>query len=813
MKLTNNYYPMKRTLLSFLLMGGLSTYVYAQENLTYQLPPKSIVDLVDAPGSPTVQFNKDGSLMLLLQAPGYASIEQVAQPVIGLAGIRINPANNSTEGELSGVYNGLTIKDLKTGKENKLSGLPEKLRMTNISWNADGSFFAFTNNALNGVELWLADVKNLKATRLSDGYLNDAYGTTLQWHPDGKHILAQFILPERGIKPVENIVPTGPVVQQNLGVVTPSRTYQNLLKNTYDQSLMEYYLTSQLQSVDLSGNAVKIGSPAIYRKAAYSPDGQYLMTQTVEKPYSYLVPIYYFPFQTTVLDATGKLVKQLYNAPLAEKLPTGFDAVAMGPRSYEWRSDAAATVVWAEAQDKGDPNLKSELRDVLYTLKAPFTAEPVKLFSMALRYSDVVWGNQNYALVKEQWRKDRKEKMTLINPETGKTVKEIANRSSEDTYTDPGDFIFGKGPYAAKVLLFDKGAAGVVFTKGAGASSLGDRPFILKWNLLSNKQDTLFKSKSPYYEEPVFFNNTGKVYISRESTEETPNIFAINLKNKSEQALTSFSDPYPSLKGVQKTLLSYPRKDGIKLSATLYLPKDYKKESGPLPVLIWAYPREFKSLAAAGQVKGSPYRFTRLAFRSPVFWVTRGYAVLDQADMPIVGEGKEEPNDTFLKQIEDNATALINYVVDMGVADRGRIGVGGHSYGAFMTANLLAHTKLFAAGIARSGAYNRTLTPFGFQGEARTYWQAMDVYNKMSPFNYADKIKTPLLMTHGIDDENSGTFPIQSERLYSAIKGHGGTVRLVLLPKEFHGYRSRESILHTFWEQDQWLEKYVKNKK
>ena len=804
---------MKRTLLSFLLMGGMSISVYAQENLTYQLPPKSIVDLVDAPGSPTVQFNKDGSLMLLLQAPGYASIEQVAQPVIGLAGIRINPANNSTEGELSGVYNGLTIKDLKTGKENQLSGLPEKLRMTNISWNADGSYFAFTNNALKGVELWLADVKNLKATRLSEGYLNDAYGSTLQWHPDGKHILAQFILPERGTKPAEPIVPAGPVVQENLGVVTPSRTYQNLLKNNYDQSLMAYYLTSQLQSVDLSGNAVKIGTPAIYRKAAYSPDGQYLMVQTIEKPYSYLVPIYYFPFQTSVLDASGKLVKQLYNAPLAEKLPTGFDAVAMGPRSYEWRSDAAATLVWTEAQDKGDPNLKSELRDVLYTLKAPFNTEPVKLFSMALRYSEVVWGNQNYALVKEQWRKDRKEKMTLINPETGKVIREIANRSSEDTYSDPGDFIYGKGPYAAKVLLFDKGAPGVVFTKGAGASSLGDRPFILKWNLLSNKQDTLFKSKSPYYEEPVFFNNTGKVYISRESAEETPNIFAINLKNKSEQALTSFSDPYPSLKGVQKTLLSYPRKDGIKLSATLYLPKDYKKESGPLPVLIWAYPIEFKSLAAAGQVKGSPYRFTRLAFRSPVFWVTRGYAVLDQADMPIVGEGKEEPNDTFLKQIEDNATALINYVVDMGVADRGRIAVGGHSYGAFMTANLLAHTKLFAAGIARSGAYNRTLTPFGFQGEARTYWQATDVYNKMSPFNYADKIKTPLLMTHGIDDENSGTFPIQSERLYSAIKGHGGTVRLVLLPKEFHGYRSRESILHTFWEQDQWLEKYVKDKK
>jgi dipeptidyl aminopeptidase/acylaminoacyl peptidase len=363
------------------------------------------------------------------------------------------------------------------------------------------------------------------------------------------------------------------------------------------------------------------------------------------------------------------------------------------------------------------------------------------------------------------------------------------------------------------MLLFDKGAEPVVFTIGNGASPLGDRPFVMKWNLITNKQDTLFKSKAPYYEEPVYFDNNGTLYISKESAEEASNIYAVNLKNRSQQKVTSFADPYPSLKGVQKTLISYPRKDGVRLSATLYLPKGYKKADGGLPVLIWAYPREFKTLSAAGEVKGSPYRFTRLAFRSPVYWVTRGYAVLDNADMPIVGVGKTEPNDTFLEQIEDNAISLIDYVVNMGVADRKRIAVGGHSYGAFMTANLLAHTNLFAAGIARSGAYNRTLTPFGFQGEERTFWQAPEVYNRMSPFNYADKIKTPLLMTHGIDDDNSGTFPIQSERLYSAIKGHGGTVRLVMLPKEFHGYRSRESILHTFWEQDSWLEKYVKNKK
>ena len=799
---------MKSRILSLLLTTGITSCVYAQDNLKYQLPPQSIVDLVDAPSNPTTEFNKDGSLMLVLKAPGYASMEHVAQPVIGVAGIKINPTNNSTESEVAGVFESIMIKNTRTGEESSLKGLPAKYRITNISWSPDGQYFAFTNNDMKGVELWFADPKTLEAKKLSNEFLNDAFGVTLQWNPDSKHILAQFIISSRGQQPVESIVPTGPVVQENLGVVTPSRTYQYLLQNPYDESLMEYFLTSQLKSVDLSGNATDISVPKIYSKVAYSPNGKYLMVQTVQKPYSYLVPINYFPLNTDILDASGKLVKALYQAPLADKLPTGFDVVATGPRAYEWRADAPETLAWAEAQDEGNPKNNTPFHDALFTLKAPFKAAPKKIFLIASRYSGVEWGNEKYAIVKERSRKTRMTKLTVINPENGKVVKAMPSTSSENAYIDPGRFV-----HTSHRLLFDKGTRPVVFTIGNGASPQGDRPFIMKWDLISNKQDTLFKSKAPFYEEPVFFNNTGTVYISKESAEETPNIYAVSLQDRTEKKITDFADPYPSLKGVQKTLLSYPRKDGIKLSATLYLPKDYKKEDGPLPVLIWAYPREFKSLSAAGEVKGSPYRFTRLAFRSPVYWVTRGYAILDNADMPVVGEGKNEPNDTFLEQIEDNAQSLINYVVNMGVADRKRIAVGGHSYGAFMTANLLAHTDLFAAGIARSGAYNRTLTPFGFQGEERTFWEVPEVYNKMAPFNFANKIKTPILLTHGIDDDNSGTFPIQSERLYSAIKGHGGTVRLVMLPKEFHGYRSRESVMHTFWEQDRWLETYVKNKK
>jgi dipeptidyl aminopeptidase/acylaminoacyl peptidase len=801
---------MKKTLLSlFALIHVLSTS--AQINLTYQTPPASIQELLDAPTTPTAHFSKSGNKLLLLQSPDYPSIEDVSQPILGLAGLRINPLNNASA--VAVTYTKMSLQEVKSTDDQTFEGLPTNARIGNITWSPDERYIAFSNTTKEGVELWLADTERLTAKKLSNRYLNDAYGNTLQWAPNGAYILAQFIVDKRGERPSEDAVPAGPIVQENLGKRAPSRTYQNLLKNPYDEKLMDFFLTSQLYNIDLDGKEMAIAGPAIYREVSFSPDGKYLMVQKIQKPYSYLVPIYSFPFQTSIYNAKGKEVKSLHLSPLAENLPTGFDAVIKGPRDYSWRADMPATLYWVEAQDEGNPNKKASIRDVVYTLKAPFDEDKRKFAETALRFNRIIWGNGQYALLREQWQKDRSEKITLLNPNSQQVVKIVADRSTEDSYNDPGDFVTVNGKFHTKVLLFEKGNLPVVFTIGTGASPEGDRPFLLKWDLITDKKDTLFKSRAPHYEEPVFFNNKGIVYVSRESIEETPNLYRIDLKNRNGVSLTAFPDPYPSLKGVTKQQLSYPRKDGIKLTATLYLPKGYTKDQGPLPVLMWAYPREFKSLKAAGQVKGSPYRFTRLAFRSPVYWVTRGYAILDQTDMPIVGEGDEEPNDTFVEQVQENARAVIDYVVGMGIADRNRIAVGGHSYGAFMTANLLAHTDYFAAGIARSGAYNRTLTPFGFQYEERTYWEAPSVYYQMSPFSFANKIKTPLLMTHGIDDENSGTFPVQSERLYSAIKGHGGTVRLVLLPKEFHGYRAKESIMHTFWEMDTWLEKYVKNRK
>ncbi len=803
---TNVWQPFTLKAGLMLAFLGATIIANAQQAISYQLPPKEIVELVDAPQIPEQEFSKDGQWMLVLEAPNYQSVEQISQPVLGVAGLRINPVTNTTVAENLGTFKGVTVRNLTSGEEFALAGLPADLQLADVKWSPKEGVFAFLNKTLHDTELWVADLHSKTAKKVLSK-VNDTYGSTFLWKGDGSGLLVQQVVADRGNVPQPNPVPTGPVVQENLGGVTPSRTYQNLLANPYDESVMEYYLTSNLVEVDLEGATKTIGISGVFKSLEYAPNGQYILVQRVVRPYSYLVPIHLFPTEVSVYTAAGQQVQHIHTIPLADNLPISFDAVVAGPRNFRWRNDKDAALVYVKALDNGDPNAASEIRDEIFEIDNPFDlAQSQKLFASNYRVNNIHWGD-GLAIVAENWRKDRSSRLTLIDPNTNAVISVIANRKSEDTYTDPGSFIKNK----SGLLLTD--GKGSVFTQGLGASPEGDRPFVMKWNLLNGKQDTLYKSKRDYYEEPLFFNNTGTVYVSRESAKDAPNVFAIDLKRKKEQQITHFTDPYPSLANVQKTLLSYPRKDGLSLSATLYVPEGFKKGDQPLPVLIWAYPREFKTKEAAGQVKGSPHRYPRLAFRSPVYWVTQGYAVLDQADMPIVGEGDHEPNDTFVEQITDNANALIDYVVDMGVADRDRIAVGGHSYGAFMTANLLAHTDLFAAGIARSGAYNRTLTPFGFQGEARTYWQAKETYDAMSPFNFAPKIKKPLLLTHGMDDENSGTFPIQSERLYAAIKGHGGIVRLVMLPKEFHGYRSREGVLHTFWEQHQWLENHVKNKK
>lgn len=805
---------MKKTYMNFIVAFLVaSAPLMAQEGVRYQQPPQSILELVDAPTTPSVSFSRSGEKALLYERPGFPTISDVSQPIVGLAGLRLNPANTSSA--VASASTGITLRDLKTGTDHPIQGLPAEPRIGNTSMNAAETHLAFTHSTHEGVELWIADLQTYQARRLVQPYLNAAYGPTLMWTPEGDRLLVGFIPDNRGAMPVADAIPTGPVVQENLGKAAPSRTYQNLLQNEYDETLFDYFVTSQLAYVDLHGTISKLGQPAIYRSVSFSPDGQYLLVQEVKRPYSYLVPASSFPYSVSVWNsASAEPVKHLYDYALNEAANLSRDGVSTDPRMYSWRPDQPATLYWVQALDEGDPKKEVELRDAVYQLAAPFQSEPQHLISTEMRYAGISWTGDDLALLSERWSTTRMTRTTLFNVQSGEKLQVISERSTDDRYTDPGRFLTTTNEYNRSVLLTDDRSRQLtLFTTSNGASPEGDRPFLMKWNVITGKQDTLFKSQAPYYESPVFFDNKGTLIISRESVTDAPNYFSVNLRNRRATPITNFPNPYPSLENVHKEQVFYQREDGLNLSGTLYLPAGYEKSDGPLPMLLWAYPREFESREAANQIQGSPYRFTRLSWGSPVFWVTRGYAILDNADMPIVGSEDMQPNDTFVEQLEANSKAAINHLAGLGIIDPNRVGVGGHSYGAFMTANLLAHTDLFAAGLARSGAYNRTFTPFGFQNERRTYWEAQDLYNRMSPFSYAHQIKTPILLIHGMDDENSGTFPIQSERLYNAIKGHGGTARLVFLPKEFHGYRARESILHTLWEQDQWLETYVKNKK
>lgn len=798
-------------LLVLLLAARLAS---AQDAVTYQTPPKPLADLVDAPVTPGFSVDSKGDWVLISQRAANPSITELAEPELRLAGLRINPATNGPSRQA--YVTGLKLRKLTGRDELTVTGLPEKPLITNVQWSPDESKIAFLNTTDNRVELYVLDVTTQRTTRATDAAVNAAYGPAFWWLPDSKTLVVKTVPATRGAAPQPSRVPTGPTVQENLGKKAQAPTYQDLLKNPTDERIFEYYATSQLVKLPLGGVPQPLGQPALIGNAEPSPDGRFILLETTHRPYSYLVTARSFPNRIDLLNADGQFVKTLHDLPLHENALYSPDAVNPGPRQHDWRADAPATLYWVEARDGGNPKTKAVVRDEVLTLDAPFSAEPKSLYAATNRFGGITWGNATTALVSEYWWQTRKSLTKLLNPSNPTNPSVLFDRSFEDRYADPGDPVTRRN--AAGRAVLDLTAANEIYLLNReGASPEGDRPFVDVLNLTTKQKRRLWRNEGAVLERPLELLDAAKglMLTSRETPDENPNYFIRNLNPKKKQnpltQVSFFPHPYPQLKGLQKQQLRYKRADGVDLTATLYLPAGYKKSDGPLPTFVWAYPAEFKSKDAAGQVEGSPYAFNRISYWTAAAFVTMGYAILEDASIPIVGEGDKEPNDTYVEQLVASAKAAIDEGVRLGVVDSSRVGVGGHSYGAFMTANLLSHSKLFKAGIARSGAYNRTLTPFGFQNEQRTYWQAPEVYNRMSPFMNADKMKTPLLLVHGEADNNTGTFPIQSERYYNALKGMGATTRLVLLPYESHGYRARESLLHMLWEMNGWLERYVKN--
>lgn len=801
-----------RTLSALVGIALLLAGVPALAQTAYRQPPAAIAQILDAPATPLASLSADRSMIVLLERPGLPPISEIAAPEYRVAGIRLNPRTSGPSRQ--NPARGLSVMPLSGGAATPIAmALPRDAGIGNLSWSPNGQRFAFVVSTDDALTLWVGDLATKSARQVSTRRLNAVLGAPCDWTGDAA-LVCTMVPTNRGAEPVAAATPEGPIVQEALtGRADRAATYQDLLKNPHDEAIFAHYATSQLVRVALDGSTTEIGAPAIISGATVSPDGQWLLVTTLTKPFSYSVPLNYFPTRIEVWGMDGRVARNVATRPLIERVSWGGDGAQSGPRNPSWRADVPATLTWIEALDGGDPTREAAKRDRILSLGAPFTGEPATVFETEWRARGMTWGRADLAIAREATTRARKARTWIIDPSGKAAPRLLFERSSEDRYGDPGDFRTRRDARGQQVLHLTADGKSA-FLSGTGASAEGDRPFLDRIELASGKTERLFRSEAPFYETVVdLLDDRGtRLLTRRESVDDAPNYFSRDLARKTAAVqLTQFKDPAPQFAGVTREVVQYKRADGVQLQATVYLPPGYDKaRDGALPFLLWAYPREFGSADAASQVIGSPYRFTRPGGSSHLFALLQGYGVMDDPTMPIVAMDGKESNDTYVAQLVASAEAAVNQIVAMGVADRDRIAVGGHSYGAFMTANLLAHTKLFRAGIARSGAYNRTLTPFGFQGEERTYWQAPDLYEEMSPFTHADKIKTPILLVHGMADNNTGTYPIQSERMYAALKGNGGTARYVQLPAESHGYAARESVGHTLFEMTAWLDQWVK---
>ncbi|MEG0926625.1 alpha/beta hydrolase family protein [Chryseobacterium sp.] len=795
--------------LTICLLAFLNFYD-AQENITYQKPSAEILKLADYDRPPAVLMNSKKDWVVFTYRPAYKTLNDLNQQEMKLGGLRINPVTNIASTVT--YFNNLKIRKIGDKNETQVKNLPSEAKIAHLLFSPDEKKLAFTNTTDKGVELWIIDLQTAAAKKITQDTLNANLGYPFIWYNDSQSLLIRTLPQNRpALIDSSKDLPTGPIVSTADGKVSQNRTYQDLLKNPQDEKNFEVLVSSEVYNVDLNGNLKKLMDTDMYSGLSFSPDGNYLLTTTIKKPFSYIVPLNRFPSTSTVYDTKGNVVKVVNEVPLNEIMPKGFSSVRTGKRDMNWRSDAPATLVYTEALDGGNQHKAAEYRDEIFTWEAPFAAAPKSFFKMKQRYEDINWTNDHYAVVSEEWYDTRNTKSFLIDLNNGES-KVIDDRNVQDVYSNPGKFNKIKNQYGRSVIEIKGGKTYLI---GDGFTKDGQHPFIDEMDVKSLKKKRLYTSNIKNAKEnivDILNPSKGEILTTQEASNQYPNYFKKNIKSNKTEAVTYFANPFESIKDIYKEVITYKRNDGVTLSGTLYLPAGYdrKAKNEKLPLLIWAYPREYKDKNTAGQSTQNDNDFTFPTYGSFVYWTTKGYAVLDHAAFPIIGEGKTEPNDTFITQLVANADAAINAVDQLGYIDKKKVAVGGHSYGAFMTANLLTHSHLFACGIARSGAYNRTLTPFGFQTEQRNYWDVPEVYNTMSPFMNADKMKTPLLLIHGDADNNPGTFTLQTERYFQALKNLGAPVRMVLLPKESHGYQAKENIFHVLWEQDQFLEKCLK---
>jgi dipeptidyl aminopeptidase/acylaminoacyl peptidase len=774
----------------------------------YAVPASDIAAVVDAPSTPGTYLAPGSRFAALLHAQAHPPVAMLARPYRALAGLRIDPVLGARR-RLRRV-SALSVLRITDGKERFLD-LPDDAQVGSPAWAPDGERFAFTVDRADGVGVWVADAaageaRALPGLTVCDVLAGDPSGDggALRWSRDGRSLL---VLQAPGGRRPPPPPPAEPRIEETSGRHSQVATYQDLLATPADEEAFEILAASVPCRVDpVTGELAELGPPGLYQSVYDSPDGRYLLVHRLVRPFSFRVPWFWFARRVEVWDAAGAPVTVVSDLPASEEVPR--QGVPAGPRMVGWEEREPACLAWVEALDGGDPVRPAENRDRVFRLPAPFAGGGRAAFD--LRHRCLGWHDldtRGQVLVTEHDR-DRRWLTTWLCDLAAQDRRVMFDRSLDDAYGDPGSPLTVTNPDGTRTVLGDGGA---IYLIGDGATPAGKRPFFDRFDLATLTATRLRESPPGAVEYVLGFGPGGRseVIIWHESPAEPPNLLAAPLHDSASRPLTAWPDPHPQLTGISKQLISHDRGDGVVLSGVLYLPPGHDPaRDGRLPLVVWAYPYDFGAPDTASQVRADTFGFTRLTALGPVIFTLAGYAVLANATMPVIGD-PETMNDTYVEQITAAALAHIRALDEAEIADPSRVAVGGHSYGGFMTANLLAHTGAFAAGIARSGAYNRTLTPFGFQTERRSFWEAAAVYDRVSPFRYADKISTPLLLLHGEADPNPGTYPIQSERLFQAIAGNGGTARLVVLPHEGHAYLARESVLHVLAEEFAWLERWL----
>ena len=736
---------MKGIKLLFALVLSVSVTGSALAAQGYQTPSSDLAALVDAKLAPSSYLSGDGQWLALFDRKRVETLDDLAKEELKLAGIKLNPANFSRSRPRT-KFSGLQLKHIATGAVIEVNNLPNGV-IRSPKWSSNSEYLAFIVEQPSQANLWVYNSQTKQARQLSDVVLNSVLtAAPYQWLPDSTAIVANVAVNLGKPRLTNDSNSVVPVIQQSTGQKAPARTYQNLLTSPFDEQQFKFYGQGQLHYIPMSGVASAIGQPALFKSFSISPDSTNILVASIDEPFSYQVPYSRFATTWQVWGMRGYALVELAKQPLADNIPQGYDSVRTGRRDFQWRDDQGAEIIWAQAQDGGDMKTDVPHHDYLYSLRSPFKREAKLFAKVERRFSGMQWANENVALLTE-WRfSDRQVRTYVIQPRNADRNRVLfSQRSYNDAYKDPGDAIYEHNDLGASVIKVVGGR--YIFLRGNGASEQGNVPFLDQYDIKTNSSNRLWQSQAPYYERVrAMLDDEGERLITiRESKTQQPNFFIRDLDDDTLTQLTTFEHPYPAFKGVTKELVRYKRDDGVELSGTLYLPPSYDKTQGPLPVLMWAYPLEYKDKAVASQVRESPYEFTYVGYWGPMPYLAKGIAVFDDPKMPIVGVEGKEPNDLFRKQLVASAQAAVDVLVEKGIADKDKIAIAGHSYGAFMVANLLAHSDLFKTGIARSGAYNRTLTPFGFQGEERDFWQAQDVYANMSPFFHAEKINEPML--------------------------------------------------------------------